>query len=130
MTISPASSQVYSVILTAFNGSGIQTDYFTTPSDFSGQLLLQTTPNIGNLAFSVSTFNDFQIEANEIVRFNITTVSSGLQIGATSSVVIVIRDNDNTPVVYYPELFINEICSINSNFEFNLCFSTLLTEPV
>ena len=116
MTIAPASSQVYSVILTAFNGSGIQTDYFTTPSDFSGQLLLQTTPNSGNLSFSVSTFNDFQIEANEIVRFNITTVSSGLQIGATSSVVIVIRDNDNTPVVYYPELFINEICSINSNF--------------
>jgi len=116
MSISPASSQIYSVILTAFNGSGIQTDYFTTPSDFSGQLLLQTTANNGNLSFNVSTYNDFQIEADEIVRFTITTVSSGLQIGTSSTVVVVIRDNDNTPTVYYPELFINEICSVNSNF--------------
>jgi hypothetical protein len=116
MNISPASSQVYSVILTAFNGSGIQTDYFTTPVDFSGQLLLQTTANSGNLAFSVSTYNDFQIEADEEVRFSITTVSSGLQIGTTSTVVVIIRDNDNTPTVYYPELFINEVCSINADY--------------
>ena len=116
MSISPASSQIYNVILTAFNGTGIQTDYFTTPSDFSGQLLLQTTANSANLSFSVSTFNDFQIEADEVVRFTITTVSTGLQIGTSSTLVVVIRDNDNTPTVYYPELFINEICSINSNF--------------
>lgn len=116
MSISPASSQIYNVILTAFNGSGIQTDYFTTPSDFSGQLLLQTTANNGNLSFSVSTFNDFQIEADEVVRFTITTVSTGLQIGTSSTLVVVIRDNDNTPTVYYPELFINELCSINSSF--------------
>lgn len=116
MSISPLSSQVYSVILTAFNGSGIQTDYFTTPSDFSGQLLLQTTANNGSLSFNISTYNDFQLEADEIVRFTITTVSTGLQIGTNSTIVIVIRDNDNTPAVYYPELFINEICSINANF--------------
>jgi hypothetical protein len=116
LNIDPPNSDINSVIISSFNGAGIATDYFTTPSDFNGQLLLQTSPNNPSVSFSVGTYNDFQIEADEVVQFSITTVSNSLQIGAQASVVLIIQDNDNTPTVYFPELFINEVCAVNVGY--------------
>lgn len=116
LTISPSAAAIYSVVVTAFNGPSVQTDYFTSPAIGNGQLLLQSAVNQNTLSFNLNTFNDFLIEADEVVRFTITTVSTGLQIGNTSSVVVIIRDNDNEPTIYVPELFLNEICSINNSY--------------
>jgi hypothetical protein len=116
LTISPSAAAIYSVVVTAFNGPSVQTDYFTSPALGNGQLLLQSAINQTSLSFNLNTFNDFLIEADEVVRFTITTVSTGLQIGNTSSVVVIIRDNDNEPTIYVPELFLNEICSINNSY--------------
>lgn len=116
LTISPSAAAIYSVVVTAFNGPSVQTDYFTSPALGNSQLLLQSAVNQTTLSFNLNTFNDFIIEADEVVRFTITTVSTGLQIGNTSSVVVIIRDNDNEPTIYIPELFLNEICSINNSY--------------
>jgi hypothetical protein len=116
LTISPSAAAIYSVVITAFNGPSVQTDYFTSPALGNSQLLLQSAINQTSLSFNINTFNDFLIEADEVVRFTITTVSTGLQIGNTSSVVVIIRDNDNEPTIYIPELFLNEICSINNSY--------------
>lgn len=116
LTISPSAAAIYSVVVTAFNGPSVQTDYFTSPALGNSQLLLQSAINQTSLSFNLNTFNDFLIEADEVVRFTITTVSTGLQIGNTSSVVVIIRDNDNEPTIYVPELFLNEICSINNSY--------------
>jgi hypothetical protein len=116
LTISPPAAALYSVVVTAFNGPSVQTDYLTSPALGNNQILLQSAINQTSLSFNLNTFNDFLIEADEVVRFTITTVSTGLQIGNTSSVVVIIRDNDNEPTVYIPELFLNEICSTNNSF--------------
>lgn len=116
LNLSPALPAAINVIVTAVNGPGIQTDYFTTPTAFNNQLLLLSTPNSSTLGFSVTPFNDFQIEADEIITFTITTVVNGVQIGNQSSVTVVIRDDDNAPIVYIPEVFINELCAINLNY--------------
>ena len=116
LTISPQAAALYSVVVTAFNGPSVQTDYFTTPALGNSQILLQSAINQTSLSFNLNTYNDFIIEADEVVRFTITTVSTGLQIGNTSSVVVIIRDNDNEPTIYIPELFLNEICSINNSY--------------
>ncbi len=116
LTISPPAAALYSIVVTAFNGPSVQTDYLTSPALGNSQILLQSAINQTSLSFNLNTFNDFLIEADEVVRFTITTVSTGLQIGNTSSVVVIIRDNDNEPTVYIPELFLNEICSTNNSF--------------
>ncbi len=116
LNITPTVAASYISVITAFNGPSVQTDYFTTPALGNSQLLLQSTINQGTLSFSLNTFNDFLIEADEVVRFTITTVSTGLQIGTTSSVVVIILDNDNEPTVYTPELFLNEVCSVNNSY--------------
>ena len=48
--------------------------------------------------------------------FTIVQVSNGLQIGAASSVVVIIRDNDNIPVFTPPALFINELNAFNLDY--------------
>lgn len=116
LTISPPAAALYSIVVTAFNGPSVQTDYLTSPALGNSQILLQSAINQTSLSFNLNTFNDFLIEADEVVRFTITTVSTGLQIGNTSSVVVIINDNDNEPTVYIPELFLNEVCSTNNNF--------------
>lgn len=116
INVSPALPAAFNVIVTAVNGPGIQTDYFTTPAAFNNQLLLLSTPNNPNISFTITPFNDFLIEADETITLTITTVANGVQVGSQSSMTVIIRDDDNAPVVYIPEIFINELCAVNVNF--------------
>ena len=117
MNINPATPATFNVIVEATDGAGISTDYFTTPANFSGQLLLQTTANSPFLSFTATPYNDTQIEADEYVTFTITLVSpAGLQIGNASSVVMVIKDNDNIPAFTIPRLVINELNAFNTDY--------------
>jgi hypothetical protein len=121
ININPISPSSYFVILAAQNGPGIQSDYFVnSPNSISnGEIFLQSQSNVPTFSFSVTPFNDQVIEADEFVRFTITTVTNGLQIGTTSTLVLGIRDNDNIPVFRIPELLLNEINSNNTDFADN-----------
>ena len=117
MNIDPATPAQFNVIVEATDGAGISTDYFTTPANFSGQLLLMTAANSPVLTFTATPYNDTQIEADEYVTFTITIVSpAGLQIGNASSVVMVIKDNDNIPAFVIPRLVINELNAFNTDY--------------
>lgn len=116
MTVNPVSSSVYSVVVNSSNGIGVLNDYFTTPVGSSGQLLLQTVANEASLGFTITPFNDIQIESDEYVTFTIVQVSNGLQIGEASTIVIHIKDNDNIPEFVPPAIFLNEIQAFNQNF--------------
>jgi hypothetical protein len=112
----PAQPGSFVVIVTALNGPGISNDYFNTPAAFNNQLLLQSTPNNSALSFGVTAYDDFLIENDEFITFSITTVANGIQIGSPSTMVVGIRDNDNQPVVYIPQVYLNEICALNQNY--------------
>jgi hypothetical protein len=121
ININPASPSSYFVILSIQNGPGIQSDYFVnSPNSISnGEIFLQSQSNVPTFSFSLTPFNDQVIEADEFVRFTITTVTNGLQIGAVSSLILGIKDNDNVPVFRIPELLLNEINSNNIDFADN-----------
>jgi hypothetical protein len=116
MIVDPISSAVYSVVVNSSNGVGILNDYFTTPVGSSGQLLLQTVSNEASLGFTITPYDDIQIESDEFVTFTIVQVSNGLQIGQTSTIVVQIRDNDNIPEYVAPAIILNEIQAFNQNF--------------
>ena len=116
MGIAPTTQSAYNVVINANSGAGVLNDFFTTPTQFSGQLLLQTVPGDDSLSFLVTAFDDINIEADEFINFTIVQVSNGLQIGNQSSIVVVIKDNDNIPVFTPPALFINEIQANNTDF--------------
>jgi hypothetical protein len=114
--MNPVSQTVYNIVVNAQSGPGVMNDFFTTPSQFSGQLLLQTTPGNSLISFTVTAFDDIVIEADEYLNFTIVQVSNGIQIGAMSNVVVVLKDNDNIPVFNPPALYINEINAFNVDF--------------
>ena len=116
LNISPTAAASYNVVINTSNGAGILNDYFTTPAGFSGQLLLSSTANESSLSFAITPYDDFVIEPDEFVTFTIIQVSNGLQIGDTSTVIVVIKDNDNIPIFTPPALFINELQSVNTQF--------------
>ncbi len=114
--IDPTSQTVYNIVVNAISGAGVMNDFFTNPSQFSGQLLLQTTPGSSLISFTVTAFDDVVIEADEYLNFTIVQVSNGIQIGSMSNIVVVLKDNDNTPVFTPPALYINEINAFNLDF--------------
>jgi hypothetical protein len=116
ITVNPVSSAVYSVVVNSNNGVGVMSDYFTTPVGSSGQLLLQTVSNDPSLGFTITPFNDTQIEADEYVTYTIVQVSNGLQIGELSTIVVRIVDNDNIPEFIAPAIVLNELNAFNQDF--------------
>ncbi len=116
MNISPTPSSSYFIFIGANNGAGVFNDYFATPAVSNGQLLLQTEAGNPLLDFLVTPYNDTQIEPDEYVTFTIIQVSNGLQIGDTSTVVIVIKDNDNIPSYVPPLIYLNELNAFNTNY--------------
>ena len=116
LSLDQSSASLFNVVVNMYNGPGVANDYFTTPASFSGQLLFQIQPGSTTASFNVTAFDDEVIEPNEQVVFTIVQVSNGLQIGAASSVVVIIRDNDNIPVFTPPALFINELNAFNLDF--------------
>lgn len=111
-----SSASLFNVVVNMYGGPGVSNDFFTNPAAFSGQLLFQIQPGSTEASFTVTAFDDIVIEPDEQVVFTIVQVSNGLQIGASSSVVVVLRDNDNIPVFTAPNLFINEINAFNQDF--------------
>ncbi|MEZ5173079.1 MAG: lamin tail domain-containing protein [Bacteroidia bacterium] len=111
-----SSASLFNVVVNIYGGPGVSNDFFTNPTAFSGQLLFQIQPGSTEASFTVTAFDDIVIEPDEQVVFTIVQVSNGLQIGASSSVVVVLRDNDNLPVFTAPGLFINEINAFNQDF--------------
>ncbi|MEX1189836.1 MAG: hypothetical protein WED33_11305, partial [Bacteroidia bacterium] len=109
IAIDPVTQSTYNIVVDAISGAGVMNDFFTNPTQFSGQLLLQATAGNPLVSFTVTAFDDIQIEADEYLNFTIVQVSNGLQIGAASNIVVVIKDNDNTPVFSPPAIFINEV---------------------
>jgi hypothetical protein len=116
MSINPSPSSASIIVLNPLNGAGIFNDYYTSPALSSGQLLLFTETGNPNLSFTISAFDDFQIEPDEYLTFTVVQVSNGLQIGDSSTVVIKIKDNDNIPTFVPPLLFLNELNAFNNNY--------------
>ena len=116
MNISPTASASYFVFVGSTNGAGVFNDYFTTPANSNNQILLQTEAGNPMLDFLVTPYNDNQIEPDEYVSFTIIQVSNGLQIGDTSSVTLVIHDNDNIPTYTAPLLYLNELNAFNTDY--------------
>jgi len=116
MQIDPPSPGAHFVIIQLQNGVGVQNDYLTTPANFNGSILLEYQANSPSLSFNITPLTDNMIEPDEYVRATITTVTGGMQIGVQSSIVIVLKDNDNPPGYVLPNLFINELNAFNTSF--------------
>lgn len=114
--VSPDPTANYNVVVNATNGAGISNDYFTTPTGFNGQLLLQVQAGVPDVNFTITPYDDTQIEPDEFLTFTIVQVTNGLQIGAASTVVVRIIDNDNIPTFTPPLLYLNELNAFNTDY--------------
>ena len=116
MNINPSPSATSLVVVNPSNGAGILNDYYTSPALSSGQLILFTQTGNPDVQFTVSSYDDLQIEPDEFFTFTIVQVSNGMQIGDSSTVVVKIKDNDNIPAFIPPMLYLNELNAFNSDY--------------
>lgn len=99
--------------ITVANGAGATYggggDYTTVPAVAASTITVPVAVGATDLTFDIVVNDDITTEANETITFTITGASAGLYIGAATTYVQTIIDNDATPTVSMATLSVNAV---------------------
>ena len=112
LPINPTSASAETVKIYVVEGTGITSgDYTTTPAAVNDTITLSVAAG-DSAMFDITLIDDVIQENSETLTFSIASVTSGLTVGATSSHVLTIADND----VFIPTYSISDLKGLDMNF--------------
>ncbi|NEM98302.1 choice-of-anchor J domain-containing protein [Pontibacter burrus] len=98
----PLADQQITVAVT--NGTGVTYgatgDYTTTPATVDGKLVVTVPAGATTAKFEISVNDDTDVEANEVVTFQITDANANITIGEVKTYALTITDNDKSTVTF------------------------------
>ena len=107
MLFPQATQQTVTLSLNLFSGTTLS-DFVTNPTININQIQLDIPQNTTEIAFQIQALIDGLVESTEQLSFNISSVSSGLEIGSPNTVGISILnvDNSNTTVNFLTDTLV------------------------
>lgn len=107
MQFPQATQQTVTLSLNLFAGTTLS-DFVTNPILDNNQIQLDIPQNTTEVSFQIQAFIDGLVESTEQLSFNISSVSSGLEIGTPNTVGISILnvDNSNTTVNFLTDTLV------------------------
>lgn len=98
----PLADQQITVSVTNGTGAtyGTTGDYTTTPATADGKLVVTVPAGATSVKFEVSVNDDTDVEANEVVTFQITDANANITVGEANTYALTITDNDKSTVTF------------------------------